>query len=103
MTITNNTRTEAAYTPGPWEFDLHFIVAPDPAGLHPDIYIAEIPESDNEGRVASDEQQLANRQLIAAAPELLEACRMVVTRWERGDLAAAARACAAAVAKATAA
>lgn len=38
-----------------------------------------------------------------AAPELLAACRMVVDRWERGDLAEAARACAAAVEKATAA
>lgn len=37
-----------------------------------------------------------------AAPELLAACRMVVERWERGDLAAAARACAAAVEKANA-
>jgi len=37
-----------------------------------------------------------------AAPELLAACRMVVDRWERGDLAEAARACAAAVEKATA-
>jgi hypothetical protein len=38
-----------------------------------------------------------------AAPVLLAACRMVVDRWERGDLAEAARACAAAVEKAIAA
>jgi hypothetical protein len=31
--------------------------------------------------------------LREAAPELLRACRMVVDRWERGDLAEAARAC----------
>jgi hypothetical protein len=35
-----------------------------------------------------------------AAHKLLNACRMVVDRWERGDLAEAARVCAAAVAEA---
>jgi hypothetical protein len=38
-------------------------------------------------------------RLRVAAPELLAACRMVVDRWERGDLAEAARACAAAIDK----
>lgn len=42
-------------------------------------------------------------RLRKAAPELLEACRMVVDRWERGDLAEAVRACAAAVEQAAAA
>jgi hypothetical protein len=36
----------------------------------------------------------------AAVPRLLAACRMVVDRWERGDLAEAARACGAAIAEA---
>ncbi len=35
-----------------------------------------------------------------AASKLLAACRMVVDRWERGDLAEAARACSAAIAEA---
>jgi hypothetical protein len=61
------------YTPGPWDCDLDYIVAPDPNGRHPDIYIAEIAHSDEEGRVASHEQQHANRQLITAAPAMLEA------------------------------
>lgn len=47
------------------------------------------------------EQTDANARLIAAAPDLLEACRMVVDRWEEGDLAEAVRACDAAIAKAT--
>jgi hypothetical protein len=42
----------------------------------------------------------ANAYLIAASPRLFAACRMVVERWERGDLAEAARACADAVAQA---
>ena len=37
-----------------------------------------------------------------AAPKLLAACRMVVDRWEGGDLAEAARACSAAIAEAKA-
>jgi hypothetical protein len=61
------------HTPGPWDYDMDFIVAPDPDGRHPDIYIAEIAHSDDEGRIASSQQQDANRRLIAAAPDLLEA------------------------------
>jgi hypothetical protein len=41
-------------------------------------------------------------RLRKAAPELLAACRMVVEHWEHGDLAAAARACSAAIAQTTA-
>jgi hypothetical protein len=65
--------TNAVHTPGPWSHEWQFIVAPDPTGVHPDIYIAEIAESDEDGRVASTEQQEANARLIAAAPELLDA------------------------------
>jgi hypothetical protein len=39
-------------------------------------------------------------RLMKAAPELLEACRAVLERWESGDLAGAARMCQAAIAKA---
>lgn len=39
--------------------------------------------------------------LRAAASDLLDACRLVIDRWERGDLGEAARACSAAVALAT--
>lgn len=65
MTITH-------HTPGPWQHDGQFIVAPDPAGIHPDIYIAEIVEEDEEGRFAPPKQRQANTELIAAAPELLD-------------------------------
>ncbi len=40
-------------------------------------------------------------RLRTAAPMLLAACRMVVDRWERGDLAEAARACSDAIADAS--
>jgi hypothetical protein len=64
--------SNAAHTPGPWESDGQFIVAPDPAGIHPDIYIAEIVATDDEGRMAPPKQQVANASLIAAAPFLFE-------------------------------
>ena len=44
-----------------------------------------------------------NECLRTASPALLAACRMVVDRWERGDLAEAARACQSAIAEAGAA
>ena len=67
--------TTIEHTPGPWQQSWQFIVAPDPNGKHPDIYIAEIAEEDSEGRIASPEQQKANGQLIVAAPALLAALR----------------------------
>lgn len=73
MTCAETIPSVPRYTPGPWDYDMDFIVAPDPYGRHPDIYIAEIAHSDEEGRIASLEQQDTNRRLIAAAPELLAA------------------------------
>jgi hypothetical protein len=93
--------TTAGHTPGPWESDWQFIVAPDPNGVHPDIYIAEIAETDEDGRVASPEQQEANACLIAAAPALLDAALLVIRRWTQGDLAEAVRGLDAAVSAAT--
>jgi hypothetical protein len=92
--------TGASHTPGPWRSDWQFIVAPDPNGIHPDIYIAEIAESDEDDRVATAEQQTANACLIAAAPALLDAALLVIDRWSRGDLAEAVRMLDAAVAEA---
>jgi hypothetical protein len=83
--------TTATHTPGPWHNDGQFIVAPDPAGIHPDIYIAEIVETDDEGRLATPEQRVANADLIAAAPALLTAAQLVLDRWCCGDLAEAVR------------
>ena len=63
------------YTPGPWQTDTGFIIAPDPRGVYPDIYIAEVITDDSEDpdRLATPEEQQANARLMAAAPELLEA------------------------------
>jgi len=61
------------HTPGDWDFDDGFIVAPDPAGKHRDIYIAEIVTEDEEERLAPDEQHRPNGRLLAKAPQLLKA------------------------------
>lgn len=45
-------------------------------------------------------QAKARLRVMHAGPKLLEACRLVVSRWERGDLAEAVRACASAIAEA---
>lgn len=80
------TNLDAGHTPGPWDCDLDYIVATDPAGRHPDIYIAEIAHGDDEGRVASPEQQDANCRLIAAAPDLLEALDYLLEQTVDMDL-----------------
>ena len=81
----SNNTNQTPYTPGPWEdAGFGFIVGPDPAGIHPDIYIAELASEDDEGRVAPDGQLNANARLIAAAPELLSALKDLLQDLDRG-------------------
>jgi len=86
MTDTKHKTTPTApHTPEPWDYDTGFIVAPDPAGEHPDIYIAEIAHSDDEGRIAPYKQHEANARRICAA---VNACLGITTEaLERGVVA----------------
>jgi hypothetical protein len=84
--MTQDSEFTISYTPGPWDYDMDFIVASDPSGVHSDIYIAEIAYTDDEGRIASPEQQDANRRLIAAAPDLLEALDYLLQQTVDMDL-----------------
>ena len=85
MIHTDGSTPAAAHTPEPWDYDMDYIVASDPNGQHPDIYIAEIAHSDDEGRVAPLEQQDANRRRICAA---VNACAGLATEsLERGIVA----------------
>ncbi|SRR5579875_259730 len=86
MTCTATIPSIPRYTPGPWDYDMDYIVAPGTDGRHPDIYIAEIAHSDEEGRIALPEQQDANRRPIAAAPELLEALDYLLEQTVDMDL-----------------
>lgn len=86
MTCTETINPADRYTPGPWDYDMDYIVAPDPNGRHPAIYIAEIAHSVDEGRIASPQQQDANRRLIAAAPDMLEALDYLLEQTVDMDL-----------------
>lgn len=72
------------FTPGPWSSDWRFIVAPDPLGRFPDVYIAELADSDDDGRLPPPDQFAGNARLIAAAPDLFDA-----VAWAAHTLAAA--------------
>jgi hypothetical protein len=82
MTKTDDTKQAAAHTLEPWDHDTGFIVAPDPTGQHPDIYVAEIVRDDDEGRIAPYEQHEANARRIVAT---VNACVGISTEaLERG-------------------
>ena len=86
MTTNTNREPSAGHTPGPWEYDRGFIVAPDPGGRHADIYVAETVHADDEGRIASPEELDANGRLIASAPELLQALDYLLEQMVDMDL-----------------
>lgn len=65
--------TAPKHTPGPWDFDFPYIIAPDPSERHPDLYIAEVAREDDDGRVPPEDEQDANARLLAAAPDLFAA------------------------------
>lgn len=72
-------------TPGDWEFGPFaqgFIVVERPEDGR-DLYLAEIVDEDDEGLFEPDEEKrLANGRLMAAAPDLLAACEVLVTLWD---------------------
>jgi hypothetical protein len=81
-----------AHTPEPWYVD-------GLADNETQLWIRSFDRPIANIRIGKEpDSDKANACLIAAAPNLLAACRMVVSRWERGDLAEAARACGAAIA-----
>jgi hypothetical protein len=93
--------TNIEHTPGPWHYDVSEN-CPDVWEITADFCespLAEVPRWQDEHGHDNLEAE-ANACLIAAAPKLLAACRMIVDRWERGDLAEAARACSAAIVEA---
>lgn len=64
--------TDIKHTPGPWIVDRHPFVSTQDGEI-----IAKVRAPWN--GEATEENEEANRRLIAAAPELLEACRMALT------------------------
>lgn len=91
-TTMNTKHTTTKHTPGPWK----------------QVGGTEVWEERNVYRICKcsgsygpkADAMRFNARLITAAPELLAACQAIVATWERGDLAAAARQCQAAIDKA---
>ena len=67
--------SESKYTPGPWQ---HAIAGPNHWIAAGDRKIAFIGGSDSIFTVTPNTPHAANAHLIAAAPELLEACKAMV-------------------------
>ena len=65
----------SGYTPGPWSYDRQYRRLMGPDGK--DLYI----EGGAHWATTRDPEAEANSRLIAAAPELLEALKEVVTHW----------------------
>lgn len=91
------TNPTAAHTPGPW------FVAPSGTTVHDkrvwfDEHGARCGDTPN---ICIDAETPANARLIAAAPELLAACRLVEQAQRDGDYMTAFRAVSAAIAKST--
>jgi len=92
---------ESKHTPGEWKYEKigqdHYVVSP--AGR---VIAAWGSRKERDANADLIERACGFDALLAQRDKLLEACQSVVANWEEGDLAAAARQCAAAIADATA-
>jgi hypothetical protein len=64
--------TQATHTPGPWAADPDGVILGTLGPARP--FVGRIDDDYNDGQTA------ANRRLVAAAPEMLEALRAMVAR-----------------------
>jgi len=91
--------TEFNGTPGPW-----LQCKPEREEIRgSNVTVTAIEAADGEICLVhggGDKDFAANAQLIAAAPDLLEACQAIADNWESGDLTHAARLCSRAVKRA---
>jgi len=85
-----------AYTPGPWEFDGVCVVSSALKGRKPFVTVEGEPCSHEAGLIAlvyscapegdyESGRHDANARLIAAAPDLLAACKLALNAFERND------------------
>jgi hypothetical protein len=71
-----NKKTTPAPTPGPWVWQENGVIKAERDVGKWDDYICRMPFSSLEEAKEIGAQQIPNARLIAAAPELLEACEM---------------------------
>jgi hypothetical protein len=91
--------TNARYIPAQWEatpYGSHWSFAYELNGEKREDYDFRVEFTIG----VSAHEQAAVIRVLEAALDMRAACRLVVDRWERGDLAEAARACNAAIANA---
>jgi hypothetical protein len=70
--------TKPAHTPGPWAVDAPFpVVTANKDGRPVVIADAQYRNNEHPGAMVMKDEGMANARLIAAAPELFEACASV--------------------------
>jgi len=74
---------EAGHTPGPWEVRGQRVWNPALGGVGDIAHVFKKGARNNE-RFETDQEAQANARLIAAAPELLEICRLLTRHPEIG-------------------
>lgn len=70
--------SKTAYTPGPWSVTAIRTIHHKPKTAHESTMLARVESRRN------PDEAFANAQLIAAAPELLEALKALLTMMDRG-------------------
>jgi hypothetical protein len=72
-----------SHTPGPWDVDDDtmeiFSITPG----HSTGWIAKVLGNDDNGRPLTPDEMAANARLIAAAPDLLAACKLALTAGDQ--------------------
>lgn len=79
--------TSPAHTPSPSDNHRPWTVEPVVSGFDAGFFQV----ANSRGWVIATRLVYEDAHLLAAAPELLEAAELVISRWEHGDLAEAAR------------
>ena len=85
----NNMKTQQAqHTPGPWEFSTHYDHPKDYAITAPDgqtvaIALRVFERNSMDGWTPLDKKTEANARLIAAAPDLLAACKNIQDNFDK--------------------
>ena len=95
--MANAKETSSAYTPGPWIVQDNGEIKAEATIGKWDDYICTMPFSSMKEAREMGADQISNARLIAAAPELLEACETLVDiagsvagNWENGRALAVA-------------
>lgn len=82
--VETETREEISHTPGPWMVNKDNDQIGDVWAVNPNIPVAQA-QMIGSLRFPDHKQREANTHLIAAAPELLAACKALIANTQHGD------------------